>query len=95
MSRFILCIALVVFVGFVGVALAGECPAPSVVVSSCSGPKEQAAESCQGRAKRITMAQRRVGRQEYRASRRAAIAAAASCQGQPQAAPAKVCGGCN
>lgn len=98
MSRLIFGGSLVAFVALVGAALAGECPDPAAVASSCHGQQtqsaagchgDQAADGCHGKAGRTTMAQRRAARQESRqearASRQAARAAAASCHGQQQA----------
>lgn len=87
MSRFILGISLVAFLGLVGVSLGGASPEPVPAVAGCHGAAaschgDQAA-SCHGRqtiAQRI--AARQTARQEARAAKRAAKA---SCHGEPAA----------
>ena len=84
MSRFILGISLVAFLGLVGVALAGASPEPAAAVAGCHG----APASCHGDATachgRTTVAQRVAARQTARQDARAAKRAAkASCHGEP------------
>jgi len=89
-SRCILGISLVAFLGLVGVSLAGASPEPAPAVAGCHGAAPAAschgepAASCHGRqtiAQRI--AARQTARQEARAAKRAAKA---SCHGEPVAA---------
>lgn len=84
MSRFILGISLVAFLGLVGIALAGASPEPAAAVgchgapASCHGDEPAA---CHGRT---TVAQRIAARQTARQDARAAKRAAkASCHGEP------------
>ena len=88
MSRFILGISLVAFLGLVGIALAGASPEPAAAVAGCHG----APASCHGDEPaachgRTTVAQRIAARQTARQDARAAKRAArASCHGEPAVA---------
>lgn len=86
MSRFILGISLVAFLGLVGIAIAGASPEPAPESAGCHGTAATA--SCHGKAAschgRLTIAQRIAARQTARQEGRAAARAArASCHGDP------------
>ena len=82
-SRFILGISMVAFLGLVGVALAVASPEPAAAVAGCHG----APASCHGDATachgRTTVAQRVAARQAARQDARAAKRAAKACHGEP------------
>lgn len=83
-SRFILGISLVAFLGLVGIALAGASPEPTAAAVGCHG----ATVSCHGDEPaachgRLMIAQRVAARQTARQDARAAKRAAkASCHGE-------------